>query len=347
MARVLIVDDSAFARVSISRQLGADPEIEIIGVARNGIEALEQLRALKPDVVTLDVEMPRMGGLQTLAHIMAEQPTPVVMLSSLTGAGTATTIRALELGAIDYFLKSSPAAPVGANGQGNDLVTKVKVASRVRGDRLRSVPRRPTTQRGAKKPAYRRFSSQDKMVVIGSSTGGPGALYDLVPRLPVSIPASVLLVQHMPAGFTKSLAERLNELSPMEVKEAENGDKVQTGQVLLAPGNYHMTVTPDGVVRLNQESPVLGLRPAVDVTMQSVASVYGASSIGVVLTGMGTDGTKGAAVIRGAGGRVAAQDEASSIVYGMPRSVAESGNVDRVVSLRRMASEIVSMCREH
>ncbi len=344
MVKVLIVDDSSFARLSITRQLTADPEIDVVGVARNGIEALEKMKALEPNVVTLDIEMPRMDGLQTLSRIMAEQPTPVVMLSSLTGEGTTTTIRALELGAVDYYLKSSPASPVGPFGLSDSLVTKVKMAATVSGSKLRTLartvkPRRVTRMAPTKSPG-----PPKKTIVIGSSTGGPSALYEVLPNLPANVPAAILVVQHMPPSFTRSLADRLDQLSEVRVREASTGDPLVAGQVLVAPGDYHMAVTPDGRIRLTQEAPVLGLRPAVDITMKSAASVYGATTIGVILTGMGSDGTKGAAAIRSAGGKVTTQDEASCVVYGMPRSVVESGNSDATVTLPRMAREILRMC---
>ncbi len=346
VVRVLIVDDSVFARFSISRQLSADPEIEVVGVAHDGTEVLEKIRELKPSVVTLDVEMPRIDGLETLEHIMSEEPVPVVMLSSLTGNGTDTTIRALELGAIDFFLKPSPATPAGLCGFTNDLNTKIKLAARVERTRLKVATKRREIPSRPKRPLMKRYSSPSKVIVIGSSTGGPGALYELIPNLPSDMSASILVVQHMPPGFTKSLADRLNQLSQIEVKEAESGDLLRRGQALVAPGNYHMTVKAGNKIRLNQEPAVLGLRPAADVTMQSTAQVYGASSIGVILTGMGSDGTKGAALIKAAGGKIAAQDEATCVVYGMPRSVVESGNVDKIVPLPQMAQEIVLMCQE-
>ncbi len=345
MVKVLIVDDSAFARLSISRQLSSDPEIEIVGVARDGIEALEKIRELEPNVVTLDVEMPRMGGLKTLEYIM-EDPTPVVMLSSMTGRGTETTIRALELGAVDFFLKSSQATPAGLYGSDNDLTTKVKLAARVEIARLKVVTERNKIGPRPQKLPSRHSSSPSKVIVIGGSTGGPGALYELIPNLPGDIPAPVLVVQHMPPVFTKSLADRLNQLSQIEVREAEVGDSLREGQALIAPGNYHMMVKMGGTIGLSQGPPVLGLRPAVDVTMQSVARVYGALSIGVVLTGMGSDGTRGAASIKAAGGKIAAQDENTCVVYGMPRSVIESGNTDKIVPLPQMAGEIILMCQQ-
>lgn len=348
MVRVFVVDDSAFARISICRQLRSDPEIEVVGIACNGIEALEKIRELKPDVVTLDVEMPKMNGLETLVHIMSEEPVPVVMLSSLTGNGTEATIRALELGAIDFFLKPAPAAPAGFYGLSNDLNAKVKMASGVNRARLKAGTRRKgrTIRSRPRRLSEKQGFIKSKVVVIGSSTGGPGALYELIPNLPGDIPAALLLVQHMPPGFTLSLADRLNQLSQIEVKEAHSGDSLSKGQALIAPGGYHVRISEDGKIMLDQGPPVLGLRPAVDVTMQSVAQVYGALSIGVVLTGMGSDGTKGAAHIRAAGGKITAQDEATCVIYGMPRSAIESGYVDKIVPLPQMAQEIVLMCQE-
>ncbi|MEE9398971.1 MAG: chemotaxis response regulator protein-glutamate methylesterase [Dehalococcoidales bacterium] len=346
MVRVLIVDDSAFARLSISKQLSTDLEIEVVGFATDGIEALEKIGELKPDVITLDVEMPRMGGLKALEHIMAKDPTPVVMLSSLTDKGSETTIRALELGAIDFFLKGSRATSTGYYGLNNNLNTKIRLAALVERTKLKRATKRKEIRRRPERLRNKYSNSSNRVVVIGSSTGGPTALYELIPNLPDDIPASMLVVQHMPPVFTKSLADRLNQLSQIEVKEAEIGDCLKAGQVLLAPGDYHMTVETEGRVRLDQGPPVLGLRPSVDVTMRSVAQVYGNLSIGVVLTGMGADGTKGAASIKAAGGKVTAQDEATCVVYGMPRSVVESGNVDKILPLSRISRELILMCQE-
>ncbi len=268
MVRVLIVDDYAFARLSITKQFSSDPEIEIVGYANDGIEALEKVKELKPGVVTLDVEMPRMDGLETLERIMSEEPTPVVMLSSLTDKGTEITIRALELGAIDFFLKSSRATSAGFYGLNNDLNAKVKLSARVGRARLQVAPKREAIRPKQKGLPGRHLSALSKVVVIGSSTGGPGALYKLIPNLPADIPASILVVQHMPPVFTKSLADRLNELSQIDIKEAESGDVLREGQALLAPGNYHMVVKTEHKIGINQRPPVLGLRPSVDVTMQ-------------------------------------------------------------------------------
>ncbi|MEE8472921.1 MAG: chemotaxis response regulator protein-glutamate methylesterase, partial [Dehalococcoidia bacterium] len=299
--RVLIVDDSAFARLTITRQLEVDPEIEVIDVARNGVEALEKIEALKPNVVTLDVEMPLMDGLSALEQIMSVNPTPVIMLSSLTGEGAEATIKALEFGAVDFFLKPSLASPAGAKDAANELRAKTKVAARAKVSRLftRAAPRPPRPKAPVATPP-----PADRVVIIGSSTGGPRALFQLMSALPAGIDAAILVVQHMPPGFTKTMAKRLDDISEVSVKEAEAGDVLRRGEALVAPGGYHMTVTGDRTVGLNQDPPVCGVRPSVDVTMLSAAGVFGAASLGVVLTGMGSDGTRGTSLIKASGGKV-------------------------------------------
>jgi len=343
--QVLVVDDSAFARFSVSRHLQDDPDIEVIGFGRDGIDGVEKVRSLRPDVVTLDVEMPRMNGLLALEQIMSTCPTPVIMLSSLTGEGTEATIKALELGAIDFFLKHSQVSPAGNDGMVNDLRAKIKVAATAKVRRSEREACRQPAFFDTKTPCVRKAYPANKVVVIGSSTGGPRALYELIPGLPADIPAGVLLIQHMPPGFTKSLAERLNQISVVEVKEAEPGDVVGRGQVIVAPGGYHMTITKGAAIGLNQDKPVCGVRPSVDVTMESVAQSFGTSSLGVVLTGMGTDGTRGTSLIKAVGGRVVAEHESTCTIYGMPRSVIEAGNADRVVPLPQVASQVVKMLK--
>ena len=341
--RVLVVDDSAFARFAIARQLQADPDIEVMDFARDGAEALEKVMARKPDVVTLDVEMPRMDGLTALEQIMAVCPTPVVMLSTLTGAGTQATIRALELGAVDFFLKPSLTCPAGTDGTGDDLRTKLKVAAGVKASQLGTTVSPVPVRSKPERHVEGRSAPPNGAVVIGSSTGGPRALYQVIPALPAGIPAVILVVQHMPPGFTKSMADRLNELSEIMVKEAEAGDMLRQGEAFVAPGGYHMTVKKDRVIDLNQTPPVCGVRPSVDVTMESVTQAFGAATMGVVLTGMGSDGTNGTSCIKAAGGKVIAEDESTCSVYGMPKSVADAGNADRIVPLPRIASELVRM----
>ncbi|MDY6911142.1 MAG: chemotaxis response regulator protein-glutamate methylesterase [Chloroflexota bacterium] len=354
--RVLIVDDSAFARFSISKQLSSDPEIEIIDTARNGIEALAKIKDLKPDVVTLDVEMPQMDGLTALGHIMSDYPTPVVMLSSLTVEGTDTTFKALNLGAVDFFAKPSPTAPAGVNDDVvGDLVAKVKVAAGI--DRLRlkvmvkerlEKPRTIVPSRNIEGIAKRRqlhSPSRHRLIILGSSTGGPRALNELIPMLPGDLPAAILMVQHMPVGFTKSLAERLNDSAELDVKEAQTGDILSPGLALLARGGYHMTVDANGKIGLNMAPQECGLRPAVNVTMESAAQHYGKTILGVVLTGMGNDGTRGCGLIKDVEGEVIVEDQSTCVVYGMPRSIVDSGYADSILPLHRIADEIVKRCQ--
>ena len=343
--RVLVVDDSAFARVSITKALSSDPEIEVIAAAHDGIDALDKIKSLKPDVVTLDVSMPRMDGLTALKHIMSECPTPVVMLSAHTGEGTHATIEALQMGAIDFHLKVSGVGSAGLNGTATELLEKIKIAAKVPASRLRMVtiaatPRKPA-EKNKKSSAVR-----NKVVVIGSSTGGPKALTEIVPALPADIPAAILIVQHMPGGFTKSLSERLDMASQISVKEAEEGDELETGKALLAPGGFHMVLGRRGRIHLNEDPPQNGVRPAVDVTMESVAKNYGKSAVGIVLTGMGSDGTRGAKLIKGAGGTVSVEHESTCAVYGMPRSVVEANCADSILKLPAIADEIARICRE-
>jgi two-component system chemotaxis response regulator CheB len=346
MIRLLITDDSAFCRYSITRLVGTDKDIEIVGYARDGVEALEKIRELEPDVMTLDVEMPRLDGLQTLEKVMTDCPLPVIMVSSLTDGHSDTTVRALELGAIDYFLKASSSCPVSCYGVENTLLDKIKAAAKVSKSKLlAAVGSSARSGRPAlKKHVIGNNGTPRKIIAVASSTGGPGALYKFIPFIPADIPAALFVVQHMPVGFTKSLADRLNELSQVSVKEAEDGDRLHEGHVILAKGGYHMLVGREYRIKLTKDPPVLGLRPAADITMSSAAPLYGKDIIFVVLTGMGSDGTRGAVLVKNAGGHVIAQDEQSCIVYGMPRSVVEAGVADKVLPLTSIAEEVSRLC---
>lgn len=347
--RVLIVDDSAFARLMISRHISADPEIQVAGVARDGLDAIAKIQALKPDVVTLDVEMPKMDGISALERIMTECPTPVVMLSNLTAEGAEVTIKALEIGAVDFFLKPTLINSSSSEDSSDELVAKIKQAATIDVAKVTSrlarisqgLQRSKTKKR--EEPAARR-SKLNHVVIIGTSTGGPRALYEVVPNIPGDIDAAFLIVQHMPPKFTKSIADRLDSLSQLHVKEAEPGDVVSNGQALLAPGGFHMVMNLSGQISLNTDKPRCGLRPAVDVTMEAAAKVYGARCLGVILTGMGCDGTEGAAMIKAGGGMILAEHESTCIVYGMPRSVAEAGLVDKVAPLNNIVAEICNAC---
>ena len=344
--RVLVVDDSAYARVNISKHLNSDPQIEVIGTARDGIEALRMIHKLNPNVVTLDVSMPRMDGLTALEHIMSECPTPVVMLSVLTAKGAYETIRALELGAADFFLKPSVATPAGTRETLQELRTKVKLAAQVPVSKLHAATE------PAEEPSLTRRASgvvqQDRsmIIIIGCSTGGPKALSDILPRLPGDLPASLLIVQHMHQGFTKSLADRLDSLCEIPVKEAQNGDLLLPGHAFLAPGDYHMIVESDRTIGLSRSRPECHVRPSVNVTMAAVAEHFGPDTLCMILTGMGRDGTRGAALIRAAGGRVFVEDESTCVVYGMPKSVVNSGNADKILSRDLIAAEIIHACNK-
>lgn len=339
--RVLVVDDSAFMRFTITKHLNEHPGIQVIGTARDGSEALEMIPRLNPDVVTLDVEMPHLDGLSTLREIMGKFPRPVVMLSSLTAEGTVETVQALTLGAVDFIAKPGNKANIQAVMQ--DAAAKIIKAST---SRVYSLPR---AQRAYETPLHhgssihktsRTLGSADKVLVIGSSTGGPRALNALVPELPADLPAAVVIVQHMPVGFTRSLADRLDSISRIRVKEAEPGDRLEVGRALLAPGGFHMTFDRNGQVALNQNPPVHGVRPAIDVTMTSMVPLYGKSLMGVILTGMGSDGTTGCQLIHETGGYVIAEDESTCVVWGMPRSVFEAGVADEVRPLHDISNAI-------
>lgn len=343
--RVLVVDDSAVARAVFSRQLSADPKIEVVGAAGDGIEALEKVKALRPDVVTLDVEMPRVDGLRTLRRIMKDSPTPVVMVSASTHEGADVTIRALELGAVDFVLKVTRAGVPVIHDVPNGLRSKVRLAARANVLASVAAAREGTARPRIKRSAKSVSASQDSVVVIASSTGGPSALRSVLTSFPAAAAAPILVVQHMPEGFTCSLAKRLDELSPLNVEEARSGSKLAGGHAFIARGGRHMTVTQGGEIRLDDGAKERGFRPSANVTMESVVRVYGASTVGVILTGMGSDGTRGAGLIKAAGGRVIAQDESSSVVYGMPGSVVSAGYADKVVPLSRISSEVIRMCR--
>jgi len=337
--RVLVVDDSAFMRLSISRGLDALPGIEVVGTARDGEDALEQVLRLAPDVVTLDIEMPRLNGLGALRRIMAESPRPVIMLSSLTTEGSSETMQALVLGAVDFVAK--PVNRANVTAVMDELAEKIRstVHARLPAPYQPGLPAQQPSRAREGKPT-RGLLKHDRIVLIGSSTGGPRALNTVIPSLPADLRAAVLVVQHMPAGFTRSLAERLDNQSNLRVKEAEPGDRPEVGLVLLAPGGFHMTIDETGTIGLNKNPPVHGVRPAVDVTLASLVKKYGPAVISVILTGMGNDGTNGSALVHNAGGRVIAEDASTCVVYGMPRSVVEAGIVDEVVPLPEIARAI-------
>lgn len=342
MIRVVVVDDSAFVRQALSRMLGAAQDMEVVATASDGREGFDKVASLRPDVVTLDVKMPRMDGLECLRRIMAECPTPVLLLSSLTSEGADITLRGLELGAMDFVDKSSVQGHMNLLSLAEELQAKIRA--------LASVPRRKLDaaiflRARSPVPLPAPHPRRADVVAIGTSTGGPPALQAIIPRLPEGLTSAVLIVQHMPAGFTKSLAERLDARSALRVREAEDGDAVTPGSVLIAPAGRHMKVRRRGTqtrVWLDDEPRAVLHRPSVDVLMASVARVYGSKVLGVVLTGMGSDGVEGLRAIRGAGGRTFAESEESCVIYGMPKAAVEAGVVDQSVPLDRMADEILA-----
>jgi two-component system chemotaxis response regulator CheB len=337
--RVLIVDDSRFVRQAVARMLNASPDIEVVGQAADGRQGIEKARELRPDVVTLDVQMPHMGGLETLERLMAEAPVPVLLLSQLTSEGADVTLRGLELGALDFVDKST------AQGQMNLLSLAEELRMKVRA--LAGSPRRAksTEPLAEAHVAIPRGATPALAVAIGTSTGGPTALQAVIPRLPRNFAAAVLVVQHIPVGFTRYLADRLAQRSALPVAEARDREAVLPGRVLVAPGGLHMRLVQRGdavEVRLDEEPRSSLHRPSADVLMSSVAEVFGSRSLGVVLTGMGTDGAEGLAAIRKAGGRTLAESEETCVIYGMPRAAIEAGVVDRAVPLPEIADAIVS-----
>lgn len=338
--RVLVVDDSAFMRKVIGDFLKSEPGIEVIGVARDGVEALDQVAALAPDVVTLDIEMPRMNGLETLERLMADRPVPVVMVSSLTQPNAEITTRALAAGAVDFVPKPSGGISLDMHLVREDLCRKVRVAARVPRQNLgrgRPAPapagHRTASMAGGRSPS----AGLSRVVVIGSSTGGPSALMEVVPRLPAGFAAGILLVQHMPPLFTRHLARHLDEASALTVQEAEEGDTLCDGICLVAPGGRHLILETGGRVRLDDSPPQHGVKPAVDVTLESVARAWAGDVVVAILTGMGVDGARGARQVKLGGGRVIAQDEATCVVYGMPRAVVQMGLADHVAPLEDIA----------
>jgi two-component system chemotaxis response regulator CheB len=337
--RVLVVDDSAFVRQALARMLGSEPDLEVVGFAADGREGVEKARVLQPDVVTLDVQMPRMGGLEALQQIMLENPVPVLLLSSFTREGGDVTLRGLELGAMDFVDKSTVQGQMNLLSLAQELRAKIRALAGVPRGRLVRVP---TELKPAAAAPHARGAD---VVVIGTSTGGPPALQAVIPRLPADLASAILVVQHMPLGFTRSLADRLAARSALRVLEAEDGAAIRPGQVLIAPAGRHMKVRKRGSgvrVWLDDEPAAALHRPSVDVLMASVAKVYGRRVLGVVLTGMGSDGVEGLRAIRSSGGRTLAESEETCVIYGMPKAAIEAGVVDRAVPLPRMADEILS-----
>ena len=339
-----MVDDSAFMRRLIAQIIDASPDFHVVGTARNGLEALRQIHALDPRIVTLDVEMPELDGLQTLGYIMSETPRAVVMLSAAGSDGsTDLTLRCLELGALDFVRKPSGPISLDLETVGETLLAALRTATHVNlgGVQLLARPRFVV-------PVPRPLAGEARCAVaIASSTGGPRALAEVIPNLPSDLGAAVLVVQHMPAGFTRSLAARLDSMSHLRVSEAREGEPVEVNHVYLAPGGQHMRVArrADGrrLIALDDGPTIWGVRPAADPLFASVSAVFGRQSVGVVLTGMGRDGSDGLHAIRSGGGGGVVQDQATSTIYGMPHAALVRAGADRVAALQDVAPAVVQL----
>jgi two-component system chemotaxis response regulator CheB len=343
-AKVLVIDDSALMRQLLSTLLSHDPALEVVGVASDPYVAWEKIKTLRPEVLTLDVEMPRMDGLTFLEKLMRAYPMPVVMVSSLTEKGCEITLRALELGAVDFVTKPKIDVKTGTIELADEIIAKVKAAARARvRPRGKSSAAGPVSVPVHKSEAL--LKSTHKVIAVGASTGGTEALRDFLTALPADSPG-VVIVQHMPEKFTRSFAERLDHLCQIRVREAQDGDRILPGHALIAPGNYHMQVTRSGAnydVRVFTGEPVNRHRPSVDVLFHSCARYLGANAVGVIMTGMGGDGARGLLVMHQAGARTVAQDEASCVVFGMPKEAIALGAADEVVPLDKIPAAVMRL----
>lgn len=346
--RVLVVDDSFVVRRIVTEELTAQADIEVTGTAATGKIALDQMKMLNPDLVILDIEMPEMDGLTALTHLHRSHPqTPVIMFSSQTELGAAATLEALSRGASDFFAKPGGAGGLEASRQviRTELIPAIRaLCKREPKPSLVTVKTPVATSIPTARPAPARID----LLAIGASTGGPNALAELFAGLPADFPVPIVIVQHMPPMFTQMLAERLTRNSRIPTVEAASGMELEPGKAWIAPGDYHLTLAREGIrirTKTQQEPPENACRPAVDPLLRSVASIYGPHSLAVILTGMGQDGLRGCEAIRAVGGQILVQDEASSVVWGMPGFVARAGLADKVLPLSLLASEIVRRVR--
>ena len=346
MIRVLLVDDSPFMRKILTDILQEDKEIIVVGEAKNGKEALEKIVLLNPDVITLDIEMPIMDGITTLNHIVKQYNIPVVMISSLTTEGAALTLKALEKGAIDFIPKPKNIFRLSGETMKLEIIDKIRMAAK---SKVNINYENANTLKPLKKVSKTPLLNKEKfeyIIAIGTSTGGPRALQSVLPLLSENINGTIVVVQHMPPKFTKSLADRLNSLSNIMVKEGEEGDVLKRGHCYVAPGGFHMKVANeegDYIIKLDKEPPIKGLRPAADILMESVAKLEGLKKVGVIMTGMGSDGSKGIVEIKKSKGYTISQDEKTSVVFGMPKMAIETNHIDKIVPLNNIAHEIMSI----
>lgn len=344
--KVLIVDDMALVREILATGLAKDPDIEIVGTASDPYIAAKKIEELEPDVLTLDVEMPRMDGVEFLRKLMPQYPLPVVMVSSLTERGKQITLDALAAGAVDFVHKPSSNIDRGLNAMMMELRTKIKIASIANVSQWKHTQNTAPPLPASQSKALDR--STDKIVVIGASTGGTEAINAIIPRFPAIMPG-IVIVQHMPAGFTRMFADRLNQFALMEVKEAADGDRIVSGKVLIAPGGKQMRIIRSGgiyQVSINEEGPVNGHCPSVEVLMQSAAKYVGKNAVGIMLTGMGGDGADGLKAMRDAGARTMAQNEATCVVFGMPKVAWEKGGAEKLVPLNDIPQSTIRYLEE-
>lgn len=343
--RVLVVDDSLFMRTLISDMLNSDPDIKVIDTAKDGRDALKKISKARPDCITLDIAMPGWDGFTTLENIMTEYPTPVIILSAHSKKDADITIKCLNAGAFGFILKPSGELSLNIKDVKHELIEQVKAASRVSPVRIKSLMRSEPSR------SRRRLIAVDRIIVIGASTGGPQTLEIILCSLPANLPVPIIVIQHMPSKFfTESLAEHLNKVSNLEVNVADNGKPLRPGKVYLVPGGFqaridtnirvHPFIGPAYISVLEEKSEVLS--PSIDVTMKSVAEIYGRNTIGIILSGMGEDGREGMRAIKESGGKTIAQDE-SSLIFGMPKAVIESGYADKVLPAEEIAGELVGI----
>jgi two-component system, chemotaxis family, protein-glutamate methylesterase/glutaminase len=360
--RVLIVDDSAFMRKVLETIISADDQLQVVGQAKDGREAVTLAESLKPDVITMDINMPHVDGLQATAQIMTTNPRPIVIVSSESREGASSTLKALELGAIEFVAKPSSGIDLDMNSVKEELLRKVRMSAKVRV--VRTASRLASTVQGVKdsaSPAAPRAAApraqqnppldqRFPIVVLGASTGGPATVMRLAPGFTRDFPAAVFLVQHMPATFTTQYAAQLAEFTSIRVKEAEPNEPVQPGTLYICPGAQHLRITPTGRIQLDGSSGrINGYLPCIDITMESAAAYAGAMTIGVVLTGMGNDGAAGSKAVQSAGGLVIAQDEATSVIFGMPAEAIKAANVEQVLGIddiyAAIEKRVIGICK--
>jgi len=354
--KVLVVDDSGFFRRRVSEIINADPRLQVIGMASNGLEGLEQAKKLKPDVITMDYEMPVMDGVTAVRNIMAEVPTPVLMFSSLTYEGARVTLDALDAGAVDFLSKRFDAIAATESELHKVLTDRIcEVAGSAKKKSAPAASPAPKATASASKPqtpvtdapvasrSAKRISAE--VVILGTSTGGPAALQTVFKQIPAGFKTPIVIVQHMPGSFTQAFAERLNRLSGLTVKEAEDGDQLKNGHVYVAPGGKQLMLDKrnGGCIHIREADERVSYKPSVDIALASAAKHFGAKALAVILTGMGADGKEGARLLKQAGGHIWAQDEASCVIYGMPMAVVNAGLADTVLPLDEIGERI---CKE-